>query len=129
MQKAYTLDSADIIIPLTKLLGDCYQITDPHPLMQFEKVANMALHATLGQVREVPIYEVLSEITIYQGRPHFNNIADYMVKLWARFVYFMAPIRDDLYRTCVTIVSISAGDLKIVFDDIDKDNTNDRFNI
>lgn len=126
MQTAYTVDTSDIIIPLTQLLGECYNTTDPHPLMLFEKVGNLALKATLGQIRQVPIYDVLIPLTIYQGRPQFNSIADYTIKLWARLVYFMTPIQDDLYRTCVTIISISAGDLRIVFEDISEDTTNDK---
>lgn len=120
-QNAYTLETSDIVIPLTELLGACYITTDPHPLSQYEKVANMALDACLGQVKQIPIVDVLNEITIYQGRDGFNNIADLMVKLWARFFYFIDPIQDDLYGTCITIISISAGDIRLVFDERDKD--------
>lgn len=128
-QNAYTLDTSDIVIPLTELLGDCYIDTDPHPLSQYEKVANMALNAALGQVKTVPIVDVLNEITIYQGREGFNNIADYMVKLWARFFYFIDPIQDDLYGTHVTIISISAGDVRLVFDELHEDSPNARYSV
>lgn len=121
-QNAYTLETSDILIPLTELLGACYIATDPHPLSQYEKIANLALNACLGQVKSVPILDVLNEITIYQGREEFNTIADYAVKLWARFFYFIDPIQDDLYRTQITIVSISAGDVRLVFNELDEDD-------
>lgn len=120
-QNAYTLETSDIVIPLTEWLGACYIDTDPHPLSQYEKVANMALNACLGQVRSVPILDVLNEISIYQGREEFNQIADHMVKLWARFFYFIDPIQDDLYGTHVTIISVSAGDVRLVFEETDED--------
>ena len=125
-KKAYTIETDDIIIPLTERLGNIYVVTDPHPIVIFEKVGNMALAASLGQSRQIPILDVLNQITVYQGREGFNDIANDMVRLWARLFYFIDPLRDELYDTSLNIISISGGDLRIVFDDINEDTSHDK---
>ena len=129
MQNAYTLDTSDIVIPLTELLGQCYVITDPHPLSQFEVIANLALESFNGQSKEIPIFHVLERIKIYQGRPPFNDIADLMVKLWARYYYFMSSVVEDISGTMVNVISISGGDIRIVFEELGGDMPDDKPNI
>lgn len=113
---AYTFETSDIVIPLTELLGECYLITDPHPLAQFEAVADLALKAFTGGSKDIPILDVLNKLTIYQGRENFNEIASLFVRLWGRVFYYISFIKEDLTNTSTNIISISAGDIRIVFE-------------